>query len=158
MADEFYKQAYTNRYEVVRLFYVGWLHFQYMDTISPNYATKQSMKSSSISLLCFTLLLVLSNCSNDKLIPDRNAVDHYVQFKITGDWGQADGQRIWKITRDSIYYYDKKIGMPYRLDSLRFSVKADSSASYKYIGWVSVDQDTLLFTTIDSVIKLQRIQ
>jgi hypothetical protein len=116
------------------------------------------MKSNFILLLYFTLPIVFSNCSNAKHPPGKDSVELYVRLRISGDWANADGLRIWRINADSIYYYDQKKAFPYRLDSLNFSVKPDNSDSFKYLGWVRVEKDTLFFTTTDSVLKLQRIR
>jgi hypothetical protein len=118
------------------------------------------MRQNLILLLCFTICIAWSSCSNDKDTQKRakSVVENYIRFKISGVWGDSDGRRVWGINQDSIYYYDNQKAKPYRLDSLYISVKSDNSDSFKYLGWIHVEKDTLIVTTMDSVLKMQRIR
>ena len=118
------------------------------------------MRQNSILLLCFTLCIACSSISNDKKYQKREkaGVENYIRFQISGDWGDSNGRRVWGINLDSIYFYNNQEGKPYRLDSLYISVKSGNSDSFKYLGWVHVEKDTLIVTTKDSVLKMQRIR
>jgi hypothetical protein len=114
------------------------------------------MRYNFFLLLSFLLLFAFSGCRNKGSTRMDEAVNTYIRYQLNGDWYNGNNVKVWRFNYDSIYYYDKNKTFAYRLDSLNLSVRFDSADSFKYLGWVVVQGDSLLFNAGDSIVKLYR--
>ncbi|RXK58915.1 hypothetical protein ESA94_16130 [Lacibacter luteus] len=117
------------------------------------------MKNNFTLSLCFILLNTFWACGDGKNSTGTNkAVDEYMRHQLNGDWHDSTNLRVWRFNYDSVYYYDRNKAFAYRLDSLKLSVKFDNSESFAYVGWITVEGDSLTFDAGDSKIVLYRLK
>lgn len=96
-----------------------------------------------ILIICF---LICVGCENKKpQIIKVSRIDS-IKSSLVGKWGGRD-ERIpgWKITNDSIYYYDQNKSYPYTILENDFVI--DMGESKPILKNISVNKDTLFFYT-----------
>ena len=105
-------------------------------------------------------MLIFSSCVDDKTKNHEKTVlnDTHDSLRTTimGSWGDREGNLGWKITKDSMYYYNEKKSYYY------FIHDKDMRVLYKdgpfMLGSINVLKDTLFFTPNNSgIIKAFRV-
>ena len=95
-------------------------------------------------LRCFVLLYFVWGCQTGKtkIIPI-SKIDS-IKNSIIGKWGGlGENEPIWKITSDSIFFYNQKKSYPYEI--VNNDLVFDNGMSKSHLKNIKVVQDTLFF-------------
>lgn len=95
------------------------------------------------------LIILISSCQTNlkerKNLLQKITPEDSLKLTIIGKWGGLEGEPVWKIEKDSMYYYGEKKSYPYTIKS------NDMIVSYKegpfILKSIHTLKDTLMFTT-----------
>lgn len=102
-----------------------------------------------VYIICF---LFIVSCQQNEQISQRTLILNDFKSNLIGKWGGFDKDTpIWKISTDSIYFYNDKRSYIYKLkDSSLFIEEISNIPMMKNI---TIDKDTLFFYSRASVDK-----